>query len=159
MNWREGKKLTGDFAQAPGLKLFSKASSVTSCDHLFIIINPQVLEASNRANILRVSLFSSLKLASNRPQHSFKRKIKARKKCMQRRRKSHFEASATRPQDALTWFQISPTTSAFCQAFVQGSRRRPTVHPSRPVSCWPDPQKLSLKKLYNTPPKGRRIDR
>ena len=28
--------------------MFSKASSVTSCDHVFIIIEPQVLEASNQ---------------------------------------------------------------------------------------------------------------
>ena len=30
------------------VEFFSKASSVTSCDHAFIIIEPQVLEASNQ---------------------------------------------------------------------------------------------------------------
>ena len=63
MNWHEACKLTGDFAQASGLKFFSKPSSATSCDHLFIIIEPQVLEASTRANILRASSFSGLKRA------------------------------------------------------------------------------------------------
>ena len=40
------------------VEFFSKASSVTSCDNVFITIKPKVLEASNRANILQVSFFA-----------------------------------------------------------------------------------------------------
>ena len=58
MNWLETRKLKVDFAQVLGPKFFSKASSVTSCDHVLIsiIIKSQVLEASNRADILRADL-------------------------------------------------------------------------------------------------------
>ena len=72
---------------------------------------------------MRISYARLFFQASNRPQHSFEASSRPQK-CQQRLSKSHFEASATRPQDGLN-MALNDSYDFCILAGVHPGKRRP----------------------------------